>query len=188
MKTRLAAISTLVAAVLCLPTFVAAQGAVTTFDQLRTRLRVGDTVRVTDTEGREVKGKLTELRDASITVDSGVPTTFEANHVRLIQNRTKSVAKYVGLGALIGGAIGVAMGMAYNSNEGSGPFDGAEPLLIFGAIGLGIGAGGGAGVGAAVPAKWKDVFRMPGASGNARASIAPLMTPHAKGVVLSFSF
>jgi hypothetical protein len=188
MKTTLAMISVLVASVLCLPGFAAAQGTGKTFDQLSSRLQIGNTVRVTDTEGREVKGKLTELRDTSITVNGGVPTTFEAGRVRLIQNRTKSYGMCVGLGVLIGGAIGVAMGAAYNSNEGSGPWESAGPLLYFGGIVAGIGAGAGAGIGAAIPAKWKEVYRAPGASASARVSIAPMVTPRTKGVVLSFSF
>lgn len=186
MKRTLAAISVLVASVLCLPAFAAAQGPMRTFDQLNTRLQVGNTVRVTDTKGREVQGKVTELHDASITVNSGVPTTFEADRVRLIQNKSKSVGKYVALGMLIGGAIGVATGAAYNSNEGG--TNPAGPLLYFGGIFAGIGAGAGTGIGFAVPAKWKEVYRAPGASGSARVSIAPLVTPRAKGVVLSFSF
>jgi hypothetical protein len=85
MRTMLAAISVLVASVLCLPPFAAAQRTVKTFDQLNTRIKTGNTVRLTDTEGGEIQGKLAELRDASITVNSGAATTFEAQRVRLIQ-------------------------------------------------------------------------------------------------------
>ena len=85
MKTRLAMISVLLASVLCLPATAAAQGTGKTFEQLNSRLKIGNTVRVTDIEGREVQGKLAELRDASITVNSGVAATFEAQRVRLVQ-------------------------------------------------------------------------------------------------------
>jgi hypothetical protein len=186
MKATLAMISVLAASVLCLPAFAAAQGTVNTFDQLGSRLKVGNTVRVTDTEGQEVKGKLTELHDASITVDSGVPTTFEAHRVSLIQNRTKPYKVCVGLGMLIGGVVGGALG--FQSTAGNGYEAAGAVMLVGAAIGVGIGAGGGAGVGAAMPAKWNEVYRAAGASAGARISLAPMITPRAKGVVLSLSF
>jgi hypothetical protein len=183
MKTTLAMISVLLASVGCLPAIAAAQGTVKTFDQLNSRLKIGNTVRVTDIEGREVQGKLAELHDASITVASGVPTTFEAQRVRLIHaDGGKSFRRPVLWGMLIGGLAGAAL-----------PFitlDELDPALLGGCVaaGLGIGAGGGAVIGAATPAKWNEVYRAPGASGSARVSIAPMITPRAKGVVLSFSF
>jgi hypothetical protein len=181
MRTTLAMISVLVASVLCLPPFAAAQATGKTFEQLNSRLKIGNTVRVTDIEGREVQGKLAELHDASIMVNSGAATTFEAQRVRLIQKSTKSYWRPVLWGTLIGGAVGVAA--AFGNEE-----VGLDTLGVCAAIGFGIGAGGGAIVGAALPAKWKEVYRAPGASGSARVSIAPRITSRTKGVVLSFSF
>jgi hypothetical protein len=181
MKTTLGMISVLVASVLCLPAVAAAQGTVKTFDQLNTRIKTGNIVRVTDTEGQEVKGKLTELRDGSITVDGGVPTTFEAHRVRLIQHGTKSYWRPVLLGMLIGGVVGGAM--AFTNYE-----VGLDTLAVSAAIGLGVGAGVGAGIRAARPPRWNDVYRAPGASAGARMLVAPMITPRAKGVVLSLSF
>jgi hypothetical protein len=183
MKTTLAMISVFVASVLCLPGFAAAQGTVKTFDQLNTRIKIGDTVRVTDTEGREVKGELVELRDTLIAVDSDGVTTFEAHRVRLIQNDTKSSRGPLLFGMIIGGVIGGVVGAAHHADEGLG-----SVWWGCAAIGLGIGAAGGAIVGAARPAKWEEVYRAPAASVTARVSIAPMITPRAKGVVLSFSF
>jgi hypothetical protein len=183
MKTTLAAISVLAASLLCLPGFAAAQGSVKTFVQLNSRLKVGNTVRVVDTEGWEVKGELLELHDASITVEGEVPTTFEAHRVRLVQKDTKSSRDPVLFGILIGGVIGAVVGAARPTDEGlSAVWWGCA------AIGAGIGAGGGAIIGAARPAKWEEVYRAPGAAGSARVSIAPMITPRAKGVMLSFSF
>jgi hypothetical protein len=186
MKTTLAMISVLVASVLCLPAVAAAQVAVKTFEQLNTRIKIGSIVSVTDTEGREVQGKVTELRDASITLNGGVPMTFGAERVRLVQSKSNSVGKYVGLGILIGGLVGGALGFqstADNSYEASGAV-----MLVGAAIGLGIGAGVGAGIGASRPAKWNEVYRAPGATAGACISLAPMVTPRTKGVVLSFSF
>ena len=44
------------------PAIAAAQEPVTSFDQLDTRLKPGDTVWVTDAQGREIKGKYREPR------------------------------------------------------------------------------------------------------------------------------
>ena len=65
---------------------------------------------------------------------------------------------------------------------------GLDTLGVCAAIGVGIGAGGGAIVGAALPAKWNEVYRAPGSSGSVRVSVAPMISPRAKGVVLSLSF
>ena len=52
-----------------LPTLSAAQEPVRAFDQLNTRLKVGDTVYVTDVQGREVKGKIRELSGSALSLD-----------------------------------------------------------------------------------------------------------------------
>jgi hypothetical protein len=183
MKTTLAMISVFVASLLCVPGFAAAQAPVKTFDQLNTRLKIGDNIRVTEVGGREVKGELVELRDTLITVDNDEVTTFEAQRIRLIQKDNKSSRSPVLFGMLIGGATGALVGAASHADEGL-----ASVWWGCAAIGVGIGAGGGAIVGAASPAKWEEVYRAPGPSGNARVSIAPMITPRTKGVVLSFSF
>ena len=42
--------------IILLPALAAAQDPVKSFDQLNTRLKIGDTIYVTDAQGREVKG------------------------------------------------------------------------------------------------------------------------------------
>ena len=120
-------------------------------------------------------------------MNSGVPTTVDAQRVRLIRkDEGKSFRRPVLWGMLIGGVVGGALGFqatADNSYEAAGAV-----MLVGAAIGLGIGAGVGVGVGATRPAKWNEVYRAPAASGGVRLSITPMITPRAKGVVLSFSF
>ena len=69
-------------AVICLLfafALAAAQEPVTSFDQLNTRLKVGDTVWITDAQGREVTGKIRALSPASLLLDAGgTPHDFEA--------------------------------------------------------------------------------------------------------------
>ena len=171
--------------IVLLPAASAAQEPVKSFHQLNTRVSVGDTVWVTDAQGREIEGKITELHDESITLANGGPTTLQAGNVRVVQRRTKSVGKAALWGLLIGGIAGAAAD-AIDSSTGS---CGDECYFGLGvALGAGIGAGVGAGVRAALPAGRKEVYRAPGASGSARLSLAPVITPRTKGVAVALTF
>jgi hypothetical protein len=188
--------------IVLLPALAAAQDPVKSFDQLNTRLKVGDSVRVTDAQGREVKGKITELHDASITLDRDGPTTLRADNVRLVERRSKSVGKAALWGLIIGGGVGLGAALAERGEVvESCPGGGPDPTQCdrswsgsgdeaFGLvpIAMGIGAGVGAVVRAVLPSGRKEVYRAPGASGSARLSIAPVITPHTKGVSVSFCF
>jgi hypothetical protein len=171
--------------IVLLPALAAAQEPVRSFDQLNTRLRVGDRVSVTDTQGREVTGKISELHDASITLDGDAQTVLNAEKVRLVERRTKSVGKAALWGLLIGGAAGAAAGAVDSSCSTGDCMSGPGVGFLFGA---GFGAGIGAAMRAVLPAGRKEVYRAPGASGSARLSLAPVITPRTKGVALSYSF
>jgi len=175
--------------IVVLPALAAAQP-VKSFDQLNTRLKVGDTVSVTDAQGREVKGKITELHDASITLDSDAPTTFRVDNVRLVERRTKSVGHAALWGLLIGGALGVVGGAIGGDSpcDFSDCIEKGDAALVLGVVGAGIGAGVGAVVRAVLPAGRKEVYRAPGSSGSARLSLAPVITPRTKGVSVAYSF
>ena len=55
-------------------------------------------------------------------------------------------------------------------------------------LGAAAGAGIGAGVDAAVKGPTLIVYAAPGARGGSRLLVAPLVTPRAKGVAVSFAF
>jgi len=176
----LAAIAILAA---CAP--ATAQEPVRSFDQLDTRLKPGDTVWVTDAQGREVKGKIQALGADALTLDSGGPRTFSATDVRLVvERRPDSLAN----GALIGfGVGGVATGLSCLASVE----DRDQGWCLLAAIVYGgSGAGLGACIDALIPGKKLVAYRAGGADGTpkARLSIAPVVTPHAKGVALSFAF
>ena len=171
-----------------LPTFAAAQEPVKSFDQLNTRLKPGDTVWITDAQGREIKGKILELHDASITLNSNGQTTLQADSVRLVQRSTKSVGKAAFWGMVLGGVAVAALGAAGGSQSEDEMLPAIIVLPIAAGIGAGIGAGLGAVHGALQPAKREDVYRAPGASSSARLSLAPVITPRTKGVEVAFSF
>jgi hypothetical protein len=162
--------------ILLLPAISAAQP-VKSFDQLSTRLKPGDKVYVTDAQGREVKGKITELRDASITLNGDGQTTLQAESVRLVQQKKGSKL----LGCLIGFGAGVAGGFAFSAAAETG--DEATGGYLFPPIGAGVGTL----IGAFMP-RTRDIYRAPGASGSARLSLAPVIAPRTKGVAVAFSF
>jgi hypothetical protein len=178
MRMTVGMVAVLVAMALCLPASVAAQKPVTAFDQLNTRVSIGDTVRVVDGQGREVKGRILELHDASITLKGTDQTTLQADDVRLVrQSRT-----WKGFGCLIGLGIGAAVGLAYEASVNRSAEEETSALILSAAVG----AGAGVAVGALFP-RVRDVYRAPGGAAS-RLAISPMVTPRAKGVVLSFSF
>ena len=166
-----------------LPTRGAAQEPVTSFDQLNTRLKVGDTVWVTDAHGREVKGTIRGISSDTLMLDSDGAQTIPAADVRSIGVWERDSLTN---GMLIGLAVGAVGG-------------GVVDTLIYGWEGAGyfmraalLGAGVGAALGAVIDYSFhgtkRDVYRVPGSQGAARLSFAPVITSRAKGVVVAFAF
>ena len=174
----------IVAALLAAPVLAWAQEPVTSFDQLNSRLKVGYTVTVTDAQGREATGKITELHDSSITLSSDVPTTFRAENVQLVERRTKPVGRAALWGLTAGAVGGLVIGETVTS--GDDMLVGAVIAAAVG-IGAGIGASVGAAVGYSLPANRREIYRAPGGK-QAHLSIAPVITPRTKGVAVAFSF
>jgi len=178
------------AALVLLPVLAGAQEPVKSFDQLNTRLKPGDTVYITDAQGREIKGKIREFGPSALTLDSGTAAIFQADAVRVIVERKP---RPIGRGALWGFGIGAAAGLALGVAVVAGCHEGDEctgaiPALagFFG----GIGAGTGAVIGALIPGKKQAVYRAPGSTvaSSARFSLAPVITPARKGVAVSVRF
>ena len=166
-----------------LPTLSAAQEPVTSFDQLNTRLKVGDTVWVTDAQGREIKGQIRELGPSALTLDSADTTTLDADAVRLVALRKGQPIRTGALYGLIGGAAaGVILGaLGFPVCDSCPEWSNAQYALV---MGLGLGTV----IGSARPAKELVVYRAPGVSGSARLSLTPVLTLGTKGVAVSFSF
>ena len=173
-----------------LPTLGAAQEPVTSFDKLNTRLKVGDTVWVTDAQDREIRSQIRELGPSALTLDSADTTTLDADAVRLVALRNGQPIRTGALYGLIGGAAaGVILGaLGFPVCDSCPEWSNAQYALVMG-LGLGaVGAGLGAVIGSARPAKEVVVYRAPGVSGSARLSLAPLITPRRKGIAVSFAF
>ena len=168
-----------------LPALAAAQEPVKSFDQLNTRLKPGDTVWVTDAQGRELRGRVTSFMPGALAIDAEGARTLRADEVRVDWNRRHdSLAN----GTLIGLAVGFGVGAAltYAACSGDECSWGAGAMLTL--LVTGAGAGAGAGVDAAIPGRRQVVYRAPGASGSARLSLAPVITPRTKGVMVALSF
>ena len=174
-------------AVLIGPAVAAAQEPVQVFDRLDTRLKVGDTVWLTDAQGREIKGRLTSLEPTSLAVDAKGLRRFRADEVRLlVQQRRDSLKNGVLWGAGIGFLSGVVMTCVGDSEMCSDP-EGVWATAVVGLIGMGAGAGIGAGIDGLIHSR-DVVYRAPGAGPGARLSFAPIVTARRRGVRLVFSF
>ena len=75
------------ALIVLLPAVLAAQEPVKSFDQLNTRLKVGDMVCVTDAQGREIKGKIRDLSPSALTIEGDSAGTLQSDAVRLVTQR-----------------------------------------------------------------------------------------------------
>ena len=163
----------------------AAQEPVRDFSQLNTRLRPGDTIWVTNAQGREVKGTILSLTADELTLEGRGGRIYGPSDVTTIQVRRGDSLRN---GALIGLGIGSGLTLvACLANAESGD---AGWCALGAAIYGGIGAGIGVGIDALIPGKKILAYRAPGSAGlpHARLSVAPVVTPRAKGVAVSFAF
>ena len=176
--------------IVLLPTLATAQEPVKSFDQLNTRLKVGDTVWVTDAQGREIKGKIRELGPSALTLDSADTRPLEAEAVRLVaQRKGHPVGKGALWGLIVGAAAGVVLGATGVTDcESCSNWSSGKNALTTGLVLGAVGAGLGAVIGATRPGKEVVAYRASGASGSARLLLAPVITPRTKGVAVSISF
>ena len=188
---KLTAAIVLLASLLGGPCPAAAQVPVRSFDQLNTRLKPGDTIYVTDAQGREIVGRLIELGRSLLVVDDGVRWTLGPQDVRLIEERpadSKKNGTLLGLAIGAGGGVLTGVVVAYAAKSGSDEYAGAA--LLFGAMGVGAGAALGAIIDGAVPGPKRVVFRADSTprTSSPRLSITLVITPRTKGVAVNVSF
>lgn len=169
------------------PGFVCGQEPVKAFDQLNTRLKVGDKIVVTDASGSERPGKIVAISPSALTLDRDGGRTFTASDVQLVQERERDSLKN---GALIGLASGLALGGIAAADCASGycEFSPAGVFLIAGGFYGGVGAAIGAGIDALIPGKRRVVYRAPDSKPVTRVLVTPVITPRTKGVALSVAF
>jgi hypothetical protein len=175
------------ASLVTVPALAWAQVPVTSFDQVLTRVKVGDTVFVTDATGREVKGKVLDLSALSLALRSGSERQeFPAAQVKtLTWQKPDSLVN----GALIGLAVGAGAGIGILVYATQDPGDGSAGIAFAIVAGLGgVFAGIGTLIDAAIPAKTVLVYRAPSSPSAGRISIVPILTPRRQGVAVRVVF
>jgi hypothetical protein len=177
------------------PAPCAAQEPVTLFSQLAGELKPGDTIWVTDANGRELKGKMGALEPGAITVRGRGGRTLNRSDVRQVTvRRGDSVANGATIGLAVGALAGLGAGIAgcaaYPKDD---PLRGEACLMAIGLFwmpGMAAGALVGVGIDALIPGKQVVLYRASGSNGasHARLSISPVIAARTKGVAIAVSF
>ena len=129
-------------AIVLMTSIAQAQGVASSFDQLAVLVKSGDTIRVTDSSGQEVSGRLIDLSPAAMGIQSnGVRREFAPSEVdHITGSRRGSLAT----GAMWGLGVGAGFGVLVTSGGdcfGCGGTWMIAGALYFGGIGTGIGVG-----------------------------------------------
>lgn len=173
-----------VAALVTSPASASAQEPVSSFDQLNTRLKPGDKIRVVAAGGKKTKGILESIEANSLTLRQGTrePERFRVAQVREIHTY---VADSLGNGIIAGAAIGASAVLALIvSGGGDGP-DSVGPIVgRFAAVGGLIGGI----IDSERVRPGTVLYRASGVRSSAHLSLAPLITRTRKGVAVSLSF
>jgi hypothetical protein len=145
------------------------------FEEIGRELRRGKTVAVTNDAGRTVKGRITDLSPASLTLlVNGMEEQFTEASVRQITERRRNTLSYGVSGLVTGALAGVFVGSLLQLESGSRGQVLGLSLLLFGGAGAGIGSA----IGAATTHE-RVVYR---AQGTTTIAIAPLTSPRGIGL------
>ena len=182
-------VTILAAAVLAVPLMAAAQEPVRSFDQLDTRLKPGDTLWVTDAQGRESKGTLKGLTGRALTLKRWRTSTIDAADILAIDARRPDSTRN---GTLIGLAVGEGLAAVCYA---AGVRGGDPETIGFAELGFVLFGLAGADIGwmadSAIVGPRFAAYRAPAAgsaAGHRRLAVAPVITPRAKGVAVSLRF
>lgn len=154
------------------------------FEQLRVLVKRGDTVRVIDRAGNEVRGPISALSPSSLAIRvAGSQRTFLESEIGEIwQRRPDSPANGAKWGLAIGAGLGLLAGISFSSEYD----DGARALIPVLALAYGgMGAGVGAGLDAVVSSN-QVIFARRGS--DARVTLRPILKAGRTGALASFAF
>lgn len=168
--------------VLAVGTMAGAQEVATSFSELRLLTRTGDRVTVTDTRGRQVKGRVALLSPEHLVVtdSSGRHEWTESDVVGIRQRRPDSLLN----GTLIGMGVGAGIVLVSAIAEDvSGPD--ADWYVLGAVIYGGIGAAIGVGIDV-INKDEQDVFRH--APPRAQVRLQPLLAPRGGGMRVAVGF
>jgi uncharacterized protein YcfJ len=174
----------IVVALLLAPAAADVQEPVSSFDQLNTRLKVGDKIRIVDSGGKATKGVIEGVEAAALLLRQGTrePRRFPAPRVREVHTYVTDSIKN---GIIAGSAVGAVGGFVLLAlASGDGP-DSVIPLL-------GGFAAAGALIGGTIDSErvrtGTVLYRAPGVRPSAHLYVAPLIARTRKGVAVLFSF
>lgn len=175
---------------------VEAQTTAHSFEELRLKLKPGDTVYVTDDAGREKKAQILDLSSSSLMLSvDGTRHDLSENNVKRIRQRLPDP---LWTGAVIGAAIAMAPMIIYcsqasESGETCGDqlfsAPGCDELCLgLGLVPLGaVGAAAGMGIDALVRGR-KTIYEGPGSTSPRALRAVPVFSPRVKGVRVSMRF
>jgi hypothetical protein len=167
-----------------------AQESASSFAALVGRIRVGQVIWVTDTTGRETRGRLERLSTDELVLKDPSVHAFAAPDVRGVRARDRDSLKngvLIGLG--VGGAIGTAWCLGAIADD-SGDIDArvecAEGFTVF----PGLGALLGVAVDALIPGSMRVVYQASPSPETSRANlmVMPMFSPRANGLIVSLAF
>ncbi len=152
------------------------------FDRLALQLNQGDSVTVTDSDGRRLRGRIVDLSASALALQTdGLRRELNRGDISAIQRRERDSLTN---GALVGFASGVALAVMLVSVECSGCAGDADNMrwyALFGAAGAGIGAGLDS-----LHQGSRIVYRA--SSSDRRLAVSPVVSPERQGVSLSLGF
>lgn len=172
------------------PTGFAQEATAASFDALVERIRIGQSIWVTDQAGREVRGTLERLTNNGLVLKADGLEAFAVPEIRRVRARKFDSLKN---GALVGLGIGGTMATAWcigAAADDSGDIDArvecAEGFTVFPGLGALIGLA----VDAAIPGRVHVVYEAPrrGVASRMSVTVCPLFSSRAKGVALSWAF
>jgi hypothetical protein len=162
----------------------AAQGVARSFNQLQVLVHPGDAIRVVDESGREVRGRIEQVTDATLRllVRSRTEELAESQVAQIFQRRSDPLGNGALWGLAIGaGLVGVAGLVEPPRRDETG----------FYVLALVVYAGAGAGVGVGIDAlirRERLVFERQPAGRATEVRLAPILGRGRKGLMLSLRF
>jgi hypothetical protein len=175
---------------------VQAQTVAHSFEELRSKLKPGDTVYVTDDSGRERRAQILDFSPSSLILSvDGARRDLSEENVKRIRQRLPDP---LWSGAVIGAAVAMAPLIVYCSQASESGETCGDQLFVAGGcdelcLGLGlvplgaIGAAAGMGIDALVRGR-KTIYEALGGTSPRALRVSPVFSSRARGVLVSMSF
>jgi hypothetical protein len=162
-----------------------AQGVAGNLRELQLLVRTGDTVTVSDVQGREVKGRIEALSPSNLILSdrSGRHEWSETDIATIRQVKSDSLAN----GALIGLAVGGGLALVAALATAEDDYDDEGEWIAF-AVAVYAGVGTGIGVGIDALIRREHVVYQSSAPPRTQVRLVPLLTPKRQALLVSVSF